>query len=221
MKIHDIEKTTILEIANIVLTLITDHIIFIASWGELIFGKLNIPPEIQNRVFCLWYGAALDTVIEGEDQVKPLKEQCTKRKLSNNLFLLKQYENLIESIKDRIRKIDNNSQIVLNNLRNTYAHGRVFSVFNKKSVGIKYLDVESDKIVKFQKGSDEFWKIERLTIKSSVDIFLTPLRLMFFDKNEGYFQNLVKLSKPKMVENYRAESYKDLPNVPPVLLIQY
>ena len=44
---------------------------------------------------------------------------------------------------------------------------------------------------------------------------------MFFDKNEGYFQNLVKLSKPKMVENYRAKSYKDLPNVPPGLLIQY
>lgn len=83
MKISKIHEYSDKEIINMIITLIGDHIMFITNWGEFIFGKeLNLPNEHKNKIFCIWFCGAMDSMIDFEDQYTPLLEQAKKRKLS-------------------------------------------------------------------------------------------------------------------------------------------
>ena len=211
MKISKIESFSDLEIINIILTLVTDHIMFTKNWIELMFNKeLLIPPEIKNRIFCIWFSAAIDTIVEEQDQYLPLLGQIKKRKLNSCFFLMEQFRNLVESIKRRIRLIDEEKQIIIIHYRNTLVHGRVFSTFRKKNVNLNYLCKSTDKIIKFKGGSDEFWKIFRNNVKDSLDEFLMPLRKTFFDESSEYYRTIIKMSKPETFQLFRKIAYQNI-----------
>ena len=215
MKIHKIEEYSDMEIINMIITLLSDHQIFINSWGEFIFGKeLDLPPELKNRVFCIWFSGSIDTVTEEQDQYVPLLEQAKIRKLENCNFLLTQFENFVDSLKEIISSIDIESQLILNHHRNTLVHARVFSIQNKKSINLRYLNPKTKLIEKYKGKKEEFWEIHRKQITGTMDEFFEPLRLKFFDLNSAYYQNICKMSKPDFFNELTEIAYKDLKNVP-------
>jgi hypothetical protein len=215
MKIHKIEDYSDKEIINLIITLISDHQMFIKSWGEFIFGKdLDLPPELKNRVFCIWFSGAIDTVIDEQDQYLPLLGEARKRKLDNCVSLLKQFEYFVDSIKGVVSSIDTESQLLLNHHRNTLVHARVFSIHNKKSVSLRFLNPETKKIERYKGNQEEFWEIHRNLIKGTMDEFFEPLREKFFDLKSAYYINICRMSKPDFSGLLTQKAYKDLKNVP-------
>ena len=198
------------ELINMVMTLIIDHSSFIKNWAELIYNEeLNIPPEIKNRIFSIWFCGAIDTVSQEEQNYIKLLGECKIRGFYNNINLLIQFGNLVESIKIQLRKVDEDSQIGIIHYRNTIVHGRVHSVHNKK---IKYriFDRKENRTIKTSFDQKEFWKrIEKLWNKG-IDNFLEPLRVEFFKKNSFYFNNLKTFSKPTFFQTVKKIGYKDL-----------
>ena len=211
MKIRNIEDFNDKELINIVLTLHSDHLMFIKNWGEFIFGKeLNLPIELKNRVFSIWYAGAVDSIIDKEDQVNVLKKECEKRKLENCIILLDEFEILTNAIIEVLKKIEKEDQIILIHHRNTLVHGRVYSIHNKKSGFLKYLDSESEKIKRYEGTKDEFWEIYRKRIKGNLDDYLSPLREIFFEKNSSYYNIMSVMTKPDFFKKLTSIAYKDL-----------
>lgn len=178
------------ELINMVITLITDHSNFIKNWAELIYNEeLKIPPEIKNRIFTIWFCGTIDTVSQEEQNYLKLLGECRARGFDNNINLLVQFGNLVESIKILLRKVNLDEQLGIIQFRNTIVHGRVHSVYNKK---IKYrvFDSKENRTIKTNFDQKVFWKkIERVWEKG-VDNFLEPLREEFFKKDSFYFNNL-------------------------------
>ena len=215
MKIHKIEDYSDKEIINLIITLISDHQMFIKSWGDFIFGKeLDLPSELKNRVFCIWFSGAIDTVIDEQDQYLPLLEEARKRKFDNCISLLKQFKNFVDSIKGNVSSIDTESQLLLNHHRNALVHARVFSIHNKKSVNLRFLNPETKKIERYKGNKEEFWEIHRNRITGTMDEFFEPLREKFFDFKSAYYINICKMSKPDFFGLLTKKAYKDLKNVP-------
>lgn len=72
------------EIIDVIYTTISDHAVFANNWTELLFNNaLNIPPEIKNRIFCLWFCSCIDTVKEEQKQYLFLLGQARHRGLKN------------------------------------------------------------------------------------------------------------------------------------------
>ena len=211
MKIRNIEEFDNKELINIVLTLHSDHLMFINNWGEFIFGKeLNLPNELKNRVFCIWYAGAVDSIIDKEDQVEVLKKECEKRELKNCISLLNEFETLTNAIIEVLKKIEKEDQIILMHHRNTLVHARVYSIHNKNSGFLKYLDSESEKIRKYEGGKDQFWEINRERIIGNLDDYLSPLRELFFERNSSYYGIMSVMTKPDFFKKLTSIAYKDL-----------
>ena len=197
-------------IINLVLTLHSDHQMFIKSWGEFIHGKeLNLPNELKNRVFCIWFSGVLDTINEKEAQLENLREQCNDRNLVNCLSLLDEFEELVEAIIESVKTIDFENQLVIKHYRNTLVHARVSSV-HRQIINLKCLDLATNTMAKFGKSREDFWKIFSNRITSSVDNFLTPLRESFFLKTSKYFKLTCIMSNPGFSDRLKSIAYKDL-----------
>ena len=80
--------------------------------------------------------------------------------------------------------------------RNTLVHARVYSIHNKNSGFLKYLDSESEKIRKYEGGKDQFWEINRERIIGNLDDYLSPLRELFFERNSSYYGIMSIMTKP-------------------------
>jgi len=210
MKPSHLKTLKDIEIINLVLTLHSDHQMFIRSWGEFIHGKeLNLPIELKNRVFCIWFSGVLDTIDEKEAQLENLREQCNDRKLVNCLSLLDEFEELVEAIIENVKTIDMENQLMIKHHRNTFVHARV-SIVHRKIINLKYLDLGTNTMVKFGKSKEDFWKIHANRITSSLDDFLNPLRESFFLKTSKYFKLTCIMSKPDFFGRLKSIAYKDL-----------
>nr|WP_298990651.1 hypothetical protein [uncultured Polaribacter sp.] len=198
------------ELINMVITLITDHSDFIKNWTELIYNNdLKIPSEIKNRIFTIWFCGTIDTVSQEEQNYLKLLGECKIRDFQNNINLLIQFGNLVESIKIQLRKVEKDKQLGIILFRNTLVHGRIHSVHNKK---IKYrvFDSKENRTLRVNYNQKEFWKrIENLW-SDGIDSFLEPLRIEFFDKNTYYYNNLKTFSKPNFFQTVKKIGYKDL-----------
>jgi len=211
MKIAKPEIFNDLEIVNIIISLHSDHNVFIQSWGEFIFGKeLNLPPELKNRIFCIWFSGLIDLIVDKEDQYQVLLDECEKRNLNNCKILLDELTVLIDAISKSMDKISHEEQILLNHHRNGLVHARVYSIHNPKIGFLKYLD-KNEKIVKKYKGTkDEFWALHRQIIIGTMDSFISPLREKFFETNSDYYRILVNMSNTPFFTNLINLAYKDI-----------
>ncbi|MBP5996115.1 MAG: hypothetical protein KA736_10485 [Crocinitomicaceae bacterium] len=210
MKISKPNEFTDKEIINIIITLHSDHLMFVQNWGEFIYGKeLNLPPELKNRIFCIWFTGLIDIIVEKEDKLERLKNECNHRNLINCLGLLTDFEHLIDVITTNISKINSDSQLLISHQRNTLVHGRVFSIHNKK-VNLKYYDVKNTKTQKYGGSNHDFWKINRKMITGSIDEFLNPLRELFFSKESDYYKLLIRISDSSFFNQLTNIAYLDL-----------
>lgn len=211
MKISKPNEFTDKEIINIIITLHSDHLMFIKNWGEFIYGKeLNLPPELKNRIFCIWFTGLIDIIVEKEDQLEILKNECNRRNLINCLELLIDFEHLIEVISSNISKINKDSQLLISHLRNTMVHARVFSIHNKKVGFLKYYDSKDNKTHRYEGNSFDFWKMNREIITGSIDEFLNPLRELFFSKESDYYKLLITISDSSFFNHLTNIAYLDL-----------
>ena len=211
MKIRNIKDFNNKEIINIVLSLHSDHQMFIKNWGEFIYGKeLNLPVELKNRLFTIWFAGALDSIIDKEDQLEPLIKECKERGLKNCLSLLKEFENLTNSIADVINQIDIESQIIILHHRNTIVHARVYSIHNKKTGFLKYLDPASGQTKRFEGTKEDFWKIYRSKTKLALDDFFNPLREKFFNIESDYYSLICQMSKKDFFPKLSSIAYSDM-----------
>lgn len=211
MKIAKPEIFNDKEIINIIISLHSDHNVFIQNWGEFIFGKeLNLPPELKNRIFCIWLSGVIDLLIDKEDQYEVLMQVCLERDLKNCKVLMNELIILTDAISDMIMKISHEEQILLNHHRNLLVHARVYSIHNQKIGFLKYLDHDDKKIKKYNGTKDEFWKLHREIIVGSMDEFLSPLREKFFDTNSDYYRLLVNITNTPFFKNLTKLAYKDL-----------
>jgi len=210
MKINNIEKHTDLELINLIITLISDYKMFITNWGEFLFGKeLDLPTEHKNKIFTIWFCGTIDTIIDYEHQYQPLLEQTKLRKLKNCESLLQEFEEFVQSIIKNVNTIDVDSQILLNHFRNTLVHGRVLSIHNKKSINLRFLNPKTNLIEKFKGNTDDFWKINRDVITNSMDNFIDPLRVQYFDKSTDYYQNICIMSDKDFLKRLTDIAYQD------------
>jgi len=147
MKIAKPEIFNDKEIINIIISLHSDHNVFIQNWGEFIFGKeLNLPPELKNRIFCIWFSGVIDLIMDKQEQYDVLMQVCNDRNLNNCKLLMNELTILVDAISDRIMEISHEEQILLNHHRNTLVHARVYSIHNHK-ISFKFLD-HDDKMIK-------------------------------------------------------------------------
>lgn len=198
------------ELINLVLTLITDHSTFTNNWLELIFNQeLNIPPEIKNRIFTIWFCGTLDTINQEEQSYLHLLGECQFRDFKNNISLLEQFGNLVESIKIKVREIDENSQVGIVHFRNTIVHGRIHSVHNDR-IKFQYFDRSTNRIRKTDLSKSEFWEIINSVWAGNVDNFLEGLRTKFFEPNSHYYNNLKLFSQSDFFQTASHIAYKDL-----------
>ena len=182
------------ELINMVITLITDHSVFVNNWLELIFnGELQIPPEIKNRIFAIWFCGTIDTVSQEEQNYLKLLGECRIRRFENTLSLLYQFGNLVESIKIQLREVNVNSQLGIIQYRNAIVHGRLHSVHNEK---IKYriFDHKNNRTIKTDFNKADFWEIISDVWNNDLDKFLSPLRESFFRKDTPYYNNMKTFS---------------------------
>lgn len=187
------------QIADYIKTMIFDHAVFTKNWNELVFNdELKTPDEIKNRIFCLWVGSCLDTIQEEESAYLPMLGQAKKREIPGGVDYLIQFGNLVQSIKERIRELTEEQQIVISHYRNMFVHGRISGVRRKK-VTVKYLSKANDRIEKKEFSQEEFWEIENKTVGEDIDKFLAPLREKFFQKGSNYYNNLITFSKISIV----------------------
>jgi hypothetical protein len=198
------------ELINMVITLITDHSVFINNWLELIFNdELKIPPEIKNRIFAIWFCGTIDTVSQKEQNYLKLLGECKVRDFKNTLSLLYQFRNLAESIKIQLREIDENSQLGIIQYRNAIVHGRLHSVHNDK---IKYriFNNKNNRTNKTDLNQNEFWEIVSKEWNNNIDKFLEPIRIKFLRPETHYYNNLKTFSKKNFVTIVSNKGYKDL-----------
>jgi hypothetical protein len=204
------KKKTDKQLINMVITLITDHSVFIKNWLELIFNdKLKIPPEIKNRIFAIWFYGAIDTVSQEEQNYLKLLGECKARGFENTLSLLYQFGNLVESIKIQLREVDEKSQLGIIQFRNTIVHGRLHSVHNDK-IKFRIFDIENNRTKKTSLSQAEFWEIIGDQWKNSIDEFLGPIRVKFLRPESHYHNNLKTFSKKNFVSLVTTIGYKDL-----------
>jgi hypothetical protein len=198
------------ELINMVITLITDHATFANNWVELIFNNdLSIPPEIKNRIFSIWMTGCLDTIAQEEQFYLKLIGECRMREFKNSLELLYNFGNLVESLKMNFRKISKEQQLGVIQYRNSIVHGRTHSVHNERII-YRYFDIELNKTVKTNLSQKDFWKIINSEWLDSLDTFLEPIRLEFFDDTTHYYKNLVSFLKPGFVNQVCEIAYRDL-----------
>jgi len=210
MKISNIKEYNDLEIINIIITLISDYKMFISNWGEFIFGKdLNLPPEHKNKIFVIWFSGSIDSIIDYEHQFEPLIKEAKERNLENCIKLLYEFESFIKNLIDNVSLIDSESQILLQHYRNTIVHARVFSIHNKKSINLRFYNPENNSIEKFKGSKDDFWEIHRKIITESMDNFIEPLRVIFFDKLTEYYKKICAMSKNDFFERLTKIAYLD------------
>ena len=198
------------ELINIVITLITDHSIFIKNWLELIFNdELKIPPEIKNRIFAIWFCGTIDTVSQEEQHYLKLLGECETRCFENTLSLLYQFGNLVESIKIQLREVNENTQLAIIQYRNAIVHGRLHSVHNDK---IKYriFDNKNNRTNKTNLNQNDFWEIVSKEWNNNIDEFLEPIRIKFLRAETYYYNNLKTFSKKDFVDMVSSKGYKDL-----------
>lgn len=211
MKISKIGLLSDKEVINIIITFHSDHFVFINNWLEFIIGKeINLPPELKNRVFCIWFSGIIDLIIDKEDQQSVLINECNKRNLKNCRDLLNELDTITDAITERVGLFSPDEQILIIHHRNTLVHARVYSIHNNKLGFLKYWDKESKMMKRFSGTKDDFWKIDRDYITSNEDNFLTPLREKFFDKNSDYYRLIAHMTNTPFFENLRAIAYKDL-----------
>ena len=152
----------------------------------------------------------MDSVIDKEDQLVPLREECVKRGLLNCLSLLDEFETLTSAIIEIIKLIDIESQLVIMHHRNTIVHARVLSIHNKNNGFPRYLDPVSNQIKKFNGTNEDFWNIYRIKIKEGLDNFFTPKREMFFSKGTTYFRLLCQITNKDFFDKLTSIAYSDL-----------
>jgi hypothetical protein len=198
------------ELINIVITLITDHSVFITNWLELIFNdELKIPPEIKNRIFAIWFCGTIDTVAQEEQNYLKLINECRIRKFENTSALLYEFGNLVESIKKQLREVDENSQLGIIQYRNAIVHGRLHSVHNEK-ITFRIFDIKNNKTKRTNLNQKEFWKIIGIVWNDGLDKFLEPIRTKFLRIETDYFKNIKTCSKKGFIGLISSVGYKDL-----------
>lgn len=199
------------EIIDIIYTTISDHAVFASNWNELLFNPaLNIPPEIKNRIFCLWFASSLETVKEEQKQYLFLLGQARDRGLKNCVEYLYQFGNLVESIKKRIRLFTEDEQIVVVHYRNSFAHGRLIGVHQVK-IKVTYLSRTTDKIVTPFLTKKDYWsKVYKETPDDNFNPYLQRLRELFFEEGTDYFKNMVTLSHQDVIAKMYHWVYRDL-----------
>jgi len=211
MKIAKPETFNDKEIINIIISLHSDHQVFIKNWGEFIFSKeLNLPAELKNRIFCIWFSGVIDLIIDKEDQYEVLMQECNKRGLSNCKILLDELVILTDAISTSVKQISHNEQILLNHHRNSIVHARVYSIHNQKLRFLKYLNHDDNTIKKYNGTKDEFWELHRKIIIASLDEFISPLREKFFDTNSDYYKLLTIVNTNSFFKKLIDLAYKDL-----------
>jgi hypothetical protein len=211
MKIAKPETFSDKEIINIMISLHSDHNVFLQNWGEFIFGKeLNLPAELKNRIFCIWLSGVIDLISDKQDQYEVLIQECNKRDLNNCKVLMNDLTILTDAISDSINKISHEEQILLNHHRNCIVHARVYSIHNHKIGFLKYLDFDDKTIKKYNGTKDEFWKLHREIIGGSMDEFMSPLRDKFFCTSSDYYRLLVNITNTPFLKNLTDFAYEDL-----------
>jgi hypothetical protein len=210
MKIHRPQDYSNLEIINLVITLHTDHHDFVQNWSEFIFGKeVNLPPELKNRIFCIWMVGVMDLVEDYFDQNNHLREQCLIRGLTNCVDLLEEMEVLINSICSHLEKIDVNQQILIYHQRNCLVHGRILSIHRKKLGKLKFFDPKSRIIQEFKGSKEQFWDIHRKIVTGTMDEFLSLPRSTFFDIESEYYKIIAHTSRIDFFNRVSSKAYLD------------
>jgi hypothetical protein len=198
------------QLINMVITLITDHSMFINNWLELLFNDaLGIPNEIKNRIFTIWFCGTIDTVSQEEQNYLKLLGECRERGFINTLSILHQFGNLVESIKMQLREVDEESQIGIIQFRNTIVHGSIHSV-HKQTIEHRIFDITNDKTKKRKYSQKEYSEIVNKAWGNSIDEFIEPIRIKFLRPGTHYYNNLITFSKSNFVNTVSFICYNDL-----------
>ena len=174
--------------------------------------ELNIPSEIKNRIFAIWYCSAVDTVKNCQQESLKLSGQCQLRKLENTAYSLELFGNLVESIKIQLRLIDTPNQISLRHFRNTLVHGRLHSIHNPQIIH-PIFDHQTDQVVDKHIDKSEYWNLINSIWKENIDDSIEPIREQFLDSSSIYFRNVRTLCSPGFLERFTELAYLDLTGV--------
>ena len=163
------------EIASRIYTYISDQKNCANNWGVYIFSvDFDNEPELRNKASVMWLAAILD-VFDAEDQLlAKLSEEKNVRKSHMFQYYIGICNDMLIAAKRLMSLYNKDQQIIIQYLRNQFAHAWLTSIHNDK-VNVRYL--ENGKLLREKLSHADYHKIGQkfLVGEKTVDEVLLPI----------------------------------------------
>lgn len=127
------------DLANSIITLVTDATTMPGNWGFYLFSTDLHEPELKNRIGTIWIIGLLDSLEAEERILLAHKEEARKRRFKNMVAWCERAEELYLFTKDVLSLYTKEEQLFLEDYRNQLVHTRRNKIHNEK-FNVRYFD---------------------------------------------------------------------------------